>query len=76
MIAAASKTKYEDNQTFKDYTASKSFDEDTILEDVDKEKDTVMTEQEELKVVQDMMLFKILNSAESPPLFVGIVLII
>ena len=53
-----------------------SFDEDTILEDVDKEKDTVMTEQEEFKVVQDMMLFKILNSAESPPLFVGIVLII
>ena len=34
MIAAASKTK--------DYTASKSFDEDTIHEDVDKEKDTVM----------------------------------
>ena len=32
MIAAASKTK--------DYTASKSFDEDTILEDVDKEKNT------------------------------------
>ena len=48
MIAAASKTEYEDNQTFKDYTASKSFDEDTILEDVDKEKDTVMTEQDEL----------------------------
>ena len=64
MIAAASKTK--------DYTASTSFDEDTILEDVDKEQDTVMTEQDELKVV----LFLSLNSAESPPLSVGIVLIV